>query len=105
MFVVQKKIEITKESRNDLIERLNHPSVMFSYPGFIKREVLLNDSLADRDVIVMLVYWREKADYIAWQRSKDHMEMHKAKAASQKPSHVLSKEKEMFTVISEYSAA
>lgn len=104
MFVVRKTIGITKDSRNEFIERFNHDSPLFKAAGFIKREVLLNDSLADRDIIVIHLYWQDKTDYIAWQRSPVHMELHKAKAKLGKPANILSKEKEMFTLIHEHSA-
>lgn len=100
MHVISRVIKVEKPFTNKLIEKFNHDSPVFNFDGFIKREILLDSNNKDFDVVNISTYFKDKEAHVAWQKSPQHIEMHKNKTHShhEKPEGVLSVEAHFYEV-------
>lgn len=99
MFVVTKTLYIEKEHTHNFINRFQVQSPLFSFKGFIKREILINRKNKDHDIILIKVHFGEITDYYRWEGSKEHIMMHKQQKNS--PIGLLRMEKQDYELLSE----
>lgn len=77
MYVISRVLSFEKGINDTIIDQLHQPSIMRHFKGFIRRDVLLNQKLPDRDLVRIFVYWETKEDYYRFEGSKEHIAMHK----------------------------
>lgn len=79
MFVVERQIIVLKEYTSKYVNRFLAKGVVDSFEGFVKREILLDESKKE-DVIKVLIYWKDKESFVNWHKSPEHMQGHKNKS-------------------------
>lgn len=96
MFVTIRKVTIEKGNLDMMVEKFNAPSPVDGVDGLVRRELLINQTRPDTDLLTYLVYWLDKASFMAWERSPVHLALHKAKAQEVKPTYIISVQKEAY---------
>ncbi|MDY0074625.1 MAG: antibiotic biosynthesis monooxygenase [Acholeplasmataceae bacterium] len=74
---------------------------MLHFPGFIRRDVLLNQQNEDIDIVRMIIYWESKEAYYRFEGSPEHIAMHRDKnnPHHQKPEGLIDVKREAYHVI------
>lgn len=96
VFVIVRKVCLEKGYRNQEVEKFEAPSPIDGVAGLIRRELLINESKPDMDILSYIVYWQDKHAFYAWERSPVHLALHQAKAKERKPSYIISVQKEAY---------
>ena len=101
LYIVSRIFSFHKGIDHTAVEQFNHPSMMKHFPGFIRRDVLLNTKNPDIDEVRILVYWESKQAYYRFEGSPEHIQMHKDKSHPhhQKPEGLIGMRKEEFSLI------
>ena len=76
MYVITRNMKVTKDLTESVIEDLSHKSAVVKAEGFIRRDIMVNKSSEDFDIIKMFIYWEDKESSIKWKGSKEHQQGH-----------------------------
>lgn len=101
MYVISRVFSFEKGYHDKIVERFSQPPVMINFPGFIRRDVLLDRKDPAKDVLRMLIYWESKEAFYRFEGSPEHIAMHKDKHSShhQKPEGLIDMHREAYEVI------
>lgn len=79
MFIVNRNMKVNKEYTNNILEKLEKPSVISSFDGYLKTDIFIDRKNKAYDVILTIIYFKSKTDFYRWEGSPEHIEMHKDK--------------------------
>ena len=99
MFVMIRTFSIAKGSSSKMIERLNQPSPVEKASGLISKSVLTSLKPGEVEKVLVQIVWESKDAFLAWERSPEHLAMHRAKA--ERPDFILEVKVESYTLINE----
>ncbi len=105
MYVISRTIKIEKEYSKDLISKFDKPSIVFNFEGFVRREGLVNQRHKGYDVVTINTYFLDKEAYIRWEKSPEHLAMHKKSDQQQtkKPEGIIDVEANYYDLVLEQS--
>lgn len=89
MFIITRVIEVEKGVSESFIQVFHNQKLVEKTIGFIKKEVLINDQNPNFDTLRLSVYFKDKNDFIAWEKSPEHLALHQNKS-KEKPKGALS---------------
>lgn len=98
MFLVMRTLTLKKGFVDSYVDRFNRPGLVNEFPGFVRKEVHVNQQSSEVDIVRVAIYWGSKEDFIAWERSPQHMAQHQAHKGEPKPVEIISSQHEMYTV-------
>lgn len=99
MFVVSRVMKLEKGNFEQSLMKAKAPSVVESFPGFIRRDILVDTSKKDVDVIRIFIYWKNKEAYYQWHKSPEHMNLHKQGGKSTRPTEVVEVLREQYELV------
>lgn len=101
MYVISRVFSFEKGYHDKIVEKFNQPPVMLHFPGFIRRDVLLDQKDPTKDIVRMFIYWENKEAFYKFEGSPLHIAMHKDKnnAHNQKPEGLIDMHREAYEVI------
>lgn len=101
MYVVSRVLSFEKGYIESLIEGYKKTPVMLHFPGFIRRDILLDQKNPARDVMRILIYWESKQAFYRFEGSPLHISLHRDKTSShvQKPEGLIDMHREAYEVI------
>jgi len=79
MFIVNRTMKVNKEFTDSVLERLEKPSVISSFDGYLKTEIFVDKKNKEYDVVLSIIYFKSKTDFYRWEGSPEHIAMHKDK--------------------------
>lgn len=85
MFLVTRVMTVDKGFVVNIQTNFLKHGLVDEFPGFIRKEVHVNERPNDHAIIRVLFYWRSKEDFIAWEKSPAHLAQHKAHAGQPRP--------------------
>ncbi|MDY0210082.1 MAG: antibiotic biosynthesis monooxygenase [Acholeplasma sp.] len=77
MYIIEQSMKFEKGYKEVLLAKYQQPFILQQVEGFIKREVLINESSKDYDLLIIKVYFSSRQAYINWEGSDLHKSMHK----------------------------
>jgi heme oxygenase (staphylobilin-producing) len=101
MYVISRVLSFEKGNRDKIVEKYSQPPVMIHFPGFIRRDVLLDQKDPEKDVLRILIYWESKEAFYKFEGSPMHIAMHKDKSnpSHQKKEGLIDTHRETYEVI------
>ena len=102
VYVVSRVFLFHKGTIDSVIDQYQKPPVMLHFPGFVRRDVLINKKNPDYDSVRILIYWENKNAFYRFEGSPLHIALHKDKNSShhQKPEGFISMVEEDYILIS-----
>ena len=97
MFVITRVIELEKGFSESFVQRFQNQSLVEKAPGYIKKEILINDQNPNLDVLRLSIYFEERDYFIAWEKSPEHLAMHQSKQNKEKPQGLINFKLEHFS--------
>ncbi len=76
MYIIEQRQKFEKGHKQAILERYQKPFILQKVDGFVKREVLINETNKDFDSIIVKVYFESREAYIKWEGSDLHRSMH-----------------------------
>lgn len=98
MFLVTRVMTVEKGFVPTLRSNFLQRGLVDDFPGFIRKEIHVNDRSVDYSLVRINFYWQSKNDFIAWERSPAHLAQHKAHAGQPRPTEILSATMETYDV-------
>ena len=98
MFLVTRTLTLQKGFADSYVERLSRHGLVNEFPGFVRKEVLVNRVSHEFDVVRVMMYWRSKEDHMAWEKSPQHIAQHKAQHGLPRAPEMIAMVKETFEV-------
>ncbi len=99
MYVVSRVMSFQKGTYSSFVERLVQPSAVNEFPGFVRKEIWVNDKGPDIDIVRVHIYWISKDAHLAWEKSPVHIAQHRAHAGQPRPVEIVETRHETYTLI------
>ncbi len=79
MYIISRMIKIEKDYTQKLIDKFDKVSPVFQFKGFVKREISVDHTQKQFDLVNISTYFENKEAYLQWESSPEHIAMHKDK--------------------------
>ena len=101
MYVISRVMSFQKGNDEQIKRVAQKSNIMSTFPGFVRKDVLLDQRDPEKDIVRILVYWENKQAFYKFEGSKEHIEMHKNKdhAHNHKPEGLIEVVREAYQVI------
>lgn len=99
MIVVSRVMSFQKGTYSSFVERFLNPSAVNEFPGFVRKEIWVNDKGPDMDIVRVHIYWISKEAHLAWEKSPAHIAQHRAHAGQPRPVEIVETRHETYTLI------
>lgn len=84
MFKITRVIELEKGFLESYIQRFQNQSLIEQTPGFVKKEIWINDQNPHYDVLHLSTLFIDRESFIAWEKSPEHLALHQNKQVKDK---------------------
>lgn len=104
MYVIFKVHKVEKGQKVAFQEKFSQPFRLQTVPGFLRREVLIDEKNPLFDTIRIGIYWESREAYYAWESLDEHKAMHKdGKGHGQLPGLIESTKETFFELATVYA--
>lgn len=84
MYIKTRIMKMEKGYKEVLLEKFSKPSLLEDFNGFVKREILIDESNKTFDVFRISNYFISRQAYIEFESSDLHKQMHQNKQSKEK---------------------
>lgn len=98
MFIQLRKITVSEESAEKVINQFSKPGIIEEQEGIVDIKILEKKVRRGEEEVIILVTWESEEHWKQWEKSDAHIAGHKAKRNQQKPEHILNVEVGMYEV-------
>jgi len=85
VYIISRILKFEKGKYTTTIEKLKHKSPLLSAQGFVKRDILLDDTHKDFDILRIMVYFTDIKAFYKWEGSPEHIQMHRQAHTHKEP--------------------
>ncbi|WP_207953162.1 antibiotic biosynthesis monooxygenase [Paenibacillus agricola] len=89
MFVQSRRMIVTEDHADELVERFSKAGILEEQEGFIDSTVMVKKANRGDEEVMVLVRWESEQNCKEWQKSEVHIAGHKAKLGKPKPDYLI----------------
>ncbi|WP_404329985.1 antibiotic biosynthesis monooxygenase [Mesobacillus maritimus] len=98
MFVQMRKMVVTEENSDKVVQRFGGEGLVEKQEGFIDTTVMVKKVRRGDEEVVIQTRWESEEHWKQWEKSDAHIAGHKAKLGKPKPEYIISSEGALYEV-------
>ncbi|WP_096185995.1 antibiotic biosynthesis monooxygenase family protein [Evansella halocellulosilytica] len=98
MFVQTKTITVKEGTSQLVVDRFSGKGLIENQDGFIDLSVLVKKQRRGAEEVIVLIRWESEMHWKQWEKSDDHLNMHKQNRGKPKPEHIIESSQSVYEV-------